>query len=405
MSDGGSLPLGGIKVLEFCHTVMGPTAGVVLADLGADVIKVEAAPGGDKTRRMRGFAQGFFYAFNRNKRSLAVNMKSDEGRELIHRLVKESDVVLENFGPGTMDRLGVGYEALSKINPRIIFAAMKGFLSGPYEHRPALDEVVQFMAGLAYMTGPPGQPLRAGASIVDILGGMFAVVGVQAALREREITGKGQFVKSSLFESTAFLVSQHMAGEAITGNPPPPMADKEKRAGAWAIYEPIETKDGDSIFIGLTSDNHWRAFWEHFGHTDMIENPRFATNADRVRERPTTLPITREVVGGETLADMVALCDKINVPFAPVARPGDLFDDPHLNEGGRMVDIDFPGGITAPIPGLPLEMSNHEFGLRMQTPAIGEHSREILSDMGLSEGEINDLGAREIVVWPEAEGA
>ncbi|MDP6175657.1 MAG: CaiB/BaiF CoA-transferase family protein [Rhodospirillales bacterium] len=232
---------------------MGPTAGVVLADLGADVIKVEAAPGGDKTRRMRGFAQGFFYAFNRNKRSLAVNMKSDEGRELIHRLVKESDVVLENFGPGTMDRLGVGYEALSKINPRIIFAAMKGFLSGPYEHRPALDEVVQFMAGLAYMTGPPGQPLRAGASIVDILGGMFAVVGVQAALREREITGKGQFVKSSLFESTAFLVSQHMAGEAITGNPPPPMADKEKRAGAWAIYEPIETKDGDSIFIGLTS--------------------------------------------------------------------------------------------------------------------------------------------------------
>ncbi len=404
MSQGGALPLDGIKVLEFCHTVMGPTAGVVLADLGADVIKVEPAPGGDTTRRMRGFAQGFFYAFNRNKRSLAVDMKADEGRGLIHRLVKDTDVVLENYGPGTMERLGCGYETLCEINPRIVFAALKGFLSGPYEHRPALDEVVQFMAGLAYMTGPPGQPLRAGASVVDILGGMFAVVGVQAALRERETTGTGQFVKSSLFESTAFLVSQHMAGQAMTGEAPPPMADKEKRGGAWAIYEPIETADGESIFIGLTSDHHWRAFWEHFGRPDMIENPAYATNADRVRERSVTVPIVREVVGGESLADMVALCDRINVPFAPVAKPGDLFDDPHLTEGGRMLDIDFPGGITAPIPGLPLEMSNHEFGIRRQTPNIGQHSREILAEAGLTEAEIDDFGTRGIVVWPEEGG-
>src|SRR6202163_2006233 len=270
-SADNAAPLAGIRVLELCHTIMGPTAGLILADLGADVIKVEPA-NGDSTRRLLGFAAGFFSAFNRNKRSIAVDLKSDEGRALLYRLAATADVVLENYAPGTMDRLGCGYADFSKLNPRLIFCALKGFLSGPYEHRPALDEVVQFMSGLAYMTGPPGQPLRAGSSVVDIMGGMFAVIAIQAALRERERTGHGQLVKTALFEATSFMMMQHMAGEAATGRPPPPMPMRE---GAWAIYEPFETKNGEQIFVGLTSDRQWCRFCEHFARDDLLQNPAY----------------------------------------------------------------------------------------------------------------------------------
>ncbi len=402
-AGGDALPLAGIKVLEFCHTVMGPSAGVILADLGAEVIKVEAAPEGDTTRRARGFANGFFYAFNRNKRSLAVDLKSAEGRALIYRLVGESDVLVENFGPGTLERMGYGYAALARINPGIIYCALKGFLSGPYEHRPALDAVVQYQAGLAYMTGPPGQPLRAGASLVDIMGGMFGVIATLAALNERRRTGAGQLVKSALFETTAFLVGQHMASEAASGTPPPPMSVKKEKGGAWAIYETFETKDGESIFIGLTSDNHWRGFWEHFERPDMIEDKRYATNRQRVAERETTVPLVAEAVGRHSLAELIELCDRINVPFSPVSQPGDLFDDPQLGADGRMLEIDFPNGQTRPMPPLPVEIGAHRLGLRRQTPEVGTDSREILGELGLDEAEIDDLGARGVAVWPGLE--
>ena len=333
-------PLAGVRVLEFCHTIMGPTAGLILADLGADVIKIEPADG-DSTRRRIGFAAGFFATFNRNKRSFAVDLKSGDGRALLHRLAETADVVLENYAPGTMERLGCGYADLAKINARLVYCALKGFLSGPYEHRPALDEVVQFMAGLAYMTGPPGQPLRAGSSVVDIMGGMFAVIGVQAALRERERTGRGQMVKSALFESTAFLMMQHMAGEVVTGQPMPPMPSRE---GAWAIYEPFATADGKQIFVGLTSDGHWRRFCQEFDRADLAQNPAYATNEDRVRARPALLPVVAGIIARHKLAALAEMFDRIDIPFAPVAKPGDLFEDPQLNAGGRMLDIDFPNG-------------------------------------------------------------
>src|SRR5215469_2777006 len=259
----GALPLAGVRVLEFCHAIMGPTAGLILADLGADVIKVEPADG-----------------------------------------------VVENYAPGTMDRLGCGYADLAKTNPRLIYCALKGFLSGPYEHRPALDEVVQFMAGLAYMTGPPGQPLRAGSSVIDIMGGMFAVIGVQAALRERERTGHGQMVKSALFESTAFLMMQHMAGEVVTGQPLPPMP---ARRGAWAIYEPFATADGEQIFVGLTSNGHWQRFCEQFGRRDLLDDPAYETNEDRVRARETLKPIVAEIIARRELAELAETFDRIDI--------------------------------------------------------------------------------------------
>ncbi len=370
---------------------------MLLADLGADVIKVESAPEGDTTRRLGGFASGFFFAFNRNKRSLAIDLKSPEGRELVYKLVRDTDVVLENFGPGTMERLGCGYADFSARNERLVYCALKGFLTGPYEHRPALDEVVQYMAGLAYMTGPPGQPLRAGASVIDLMGGMFAVIGVQAALRERERTGKGQLVKSALFESTAFLMTQHMAGQAVTGRAPPPMPARE---GAWGIYETFKTSDGELIFVGLTSDNHWRRFCHHFQREDLLHNPKYANNEHRVKERASIRPVVAECVARNTLAELTKTFDEIGIPFAPVARPGDLFEDPQLNAGGRMLDVAFKDGVKAKIPRMPIEIGAHDFGLRRQAPTIGEHSAEILAEAGLSDSEIESLRGRGIVSGP-----
>ena len=396
------LPLDGIRVVEFCQNIMGPTAGLVLADLGADVIKVEPSPGGDKTRRIPGFAAGFFGAFNRNKRGLALDLKSERGLALAHKLAGTADVVIENFAPGTMDRLGCGHETLSRLNPRLIFCALKGFLSGPYEHRPALDEVVQFMGGLAYMTGPPGRPLRAGTSVIDIMGGVFAVVGIMAALRERERTGKGQLVKSALFESTVFLMAQHMAGHSVTGKKVPPMPERD---GAWGIYEPFDTSDGEQIFIGITSDNHWRSFCEQFERPDLLQDPRYAANEDRVRERRALLPVVAEIAKRHTRAELTEIFDRIAIPFAPVARTEDLFDDPHLNASGRLLDVQLPGGIRTRLPRIPVEIGEHDLGLRRHPPRVGGHTREILRELGLSDREIGEQEAEGTVVVAEEEGA
>ncbi len=389
------LTLADMRVLEFCQTIMGPSAGLVLADLGADVIKIEPAPGGDKTRRMPGFAAGFFGAFNRNKRGLALDLKTHDGQQVAHRLAESADVVIENYAPGTMDRLGCGYDLLSRINPRIIFCALKGFLSGPYEHRPALDEVVQFMAGLAYMTGPPGRPLRAGSSVVDIMGGTFAVVGILAALRDRERTGRGQFIKSALFESTAFLMAQHMAGQSVTGELVPPMP---ARRGAWAVYETFETAEGDQIFVGMTSDQHWSRFCEFFDRQDLLRDARYASNEHRVRERDTLLPIVAEIVKRHSKARMIEICDRISIPFAPVAKPEDLFTDPQLNANGRLLDVELPGGIKTRLPRLPIEVGTHDLGLRRQPPEIGQHTREILLEAGMEESEIRRLEAEGVIL-------
>ena len=259
-----SKPLAGLKVLDFGHTIMGPCAGVVFADLGADVVKIEPVDG-DPTRRLPGFAAGFFATYNRNKRSIAIDLKRPEGQAIVHRLVRDADVVLENFGPGTIERLKCSWEDLRQINPRLVYLSMKGFLKGPYENRGALDEVVQMQSGLAYMTGPPGRPLRAGAPVIDILGGVFGVVAALAALRERDATGIGQKVASSLFESATFMLGALVVGSAVTGGPMPPMP---ARKNAWGVYDVFTASDGGQVFIGCTSDGHWQRFCETFGFDD-----------------------------------------------------------------------------------------------------------------------------------------
>lgn len=387
---GSDLPLAGLRILELGHTVMGPSCSMVLADLGADVIKVEP-PEGDRTRANVGFGSALFPVFNRNKRSLCIDLKSEEGKQVLRKVVEGADALLENFAPGAMDRLGLGYDALSKINPRLVYCSLKGFLSGPYEKRAALDEIVQYMGGLAYMTGPSGMPLRAGSSVVDLMGGMFGALGIMAALRERERTGRGQLVQSSLFESTAFLVAQHMGQEALTGKAPPPMPEK---ASSWAVYDPFKTLDRRTVFVGITSDNHWRAFCTGFGVEELLRDPALASNPLRARARDKIMPIVTAKFAAEPFESLVAKLEKLNIPFGPLARPGDLFDDPQLNHEGRMLDTLLPTGKHAKIPGLPLEMGGRKTKIRHQPPGMGEHTRAVLAETGFSADEIERLVAQ-----------
>ncbi|KAA2212851.1 CaiB/BaiF CoA transferase family protein [Teichococcus oryzae] len=389
----GTLPLRGLRVLEFSHTIMGPCAGLLLADMGADVVKVEPAPDGDRTRRLPGFAAGFFATFNRNKRSIALDLKHAEGRAALHRLVADADIVLENYGPGTMERLGCGWEALRDLNPRLIYLALKGFLSGPYGNRPALDEVVQFQTGLAYMTGPPGQPLRAGASVIDILGAVFGVTGVLAALRERDRTGQGQRVGSALFESSVFLMGSHMAGGAAVGEPPPPMP---ARRGAWGIYDVFKAACGTQLFIGVTSDAQWQRFCASFGLPELAQDPRLATNAQRARERAWLLPRLQETIGALDFDTATRQCAAADVSCSPVGRPEQLAQDPHLLASGGLLATAIAamgGGPEVPLPALPLEFGEERdrAPLRRQPPRIGEHTREILVSAGFDPGSIEAL--------------
>ncbi len=395
-------PLSGIRVLEFSHAVMGPTAGLILAEMGAEVIKVEPAPNGDHTRRLGGFAAGFFAALNRNKKSIAIDLKQAEGRAVLHRLVRSADILLENYAPGTMDRLGCGYDELADINPRLIYLALKGYLKGPYEHRPALDEVVQFQSGLAYMTGPPGRPLRAGASIIDILGAAFGVNAAQAALLERERTGKGQRIGSALFESAAFLMSIPMAGIAATGKEPPPMP---ARHGAWAIYDVFKTAGDGELFIGVTSDQQWARFSDEFGLGELAADPRLETNVTRLAERSWLIPAVQEVLSEIAQDEVERRCERANVSWAPVGRPVDLFTDEHLLATGGLLDVFVSrfgegDGQIAGLPALPFEFGRDRTRptLRNQPPRIGEHTRELLEAAGISHVEITGLSDRAVIV-------
>ena len=381
MSDSKTLPLSGIRVVEFSHMVMGPSAGLVLADLGADVIKIEP-PKGDKTRDLKGSGAGYFAMYNRNKRSMNLDMKSAWGKEVVERLVARADIVIENFRPGALEKLGYGYDALAAINPALIYCSARGFLSGPYEQRTALDEVTQMMGGLAYMTGPPGQPLRAGASVIDVMGGLFGVIGILSALEERHRTGRGQQVSSSLYESTAFLVGQHMAQYVATGSPAAPMP---ARVSAWSIYDLFDTQNGEKLFVGVVSDSQWRAFCREFELTQYIDHPDYATNAQRVAHRAELVPVVQTLFSGFSNEQLINKLDLCGLPYAPIAKPEDLFEDPHLTQSQGLLPVEFPNGKTAGLPALPLELSGQRLGLRYPLPEVGEHTQEILRELELDD--------------------
>jgi len=378
-------PLAGIKVVEFTHMVMGPSTGVILADLGADVIKVEPL-GGDQTRRLLGSGSGYFPMFNRNKRSICLDLKSERGIAVARKLAANADILIENFRPGTLARLGLGYDTLSAENPGLIYCSAKGFLAGPYEQRTALDEVTQMMGGLAYMTGPPGRPLRAGSSVIDITGGMFGVIGILAALEQRHRTGEGTEVKCALYETTAFLVGQHMAQKAVTGVAAQPMP---VRISAWAIYDVFETeREGEQLFVGVVSDGQWRTFCDAFGLTELGGNPDYAKNNQRVLARDVILPQIRALFGSMPREALVAKLESLGLPFAPIARPDELFDDPHLNAGGGLVPVTIPGGEQTHLPALPIAFDDQRPGLRHDLAEPGRDAEDILRELGFDSDEI-----------------
>ena len=386
-----ALPLAGIRVVEFTHMVMGPACGMVLADLGAEVIKVEPVGhgrAGDATRQLIGSGAGFFPMFNRNKKSLALDLQTPEGKEAVLRLIATADIVSENFKPGTMDRLGLGYEALSRLNPRLIYVSHKGFLPGPYEHRTALDEVVQMMGGLAYMTGRPGDPLRAGASVNDIMGGMFGAIGAMAALAQREKTGRGQEVQSALFENNVFLVAQHIMQFAVTGKPAAPMP---ARISAWAVYDVFQVRDGEQIFLAVVSDTAWTLFCDAFGFADLKADTRLASNNDRVRARDWMMPLLRERLADHSAAGLAALFERHGLPFAPITRPEDLLHDPHLLATGGLAPVTLPDGRPSTTVLLPLLLDGERLPVRQSAPGLGEHNRELLASLGYAADQIENI--------------
>ena len=390
------LPLEGVRALEFTHMVMGPTCGLVLADLGAEVIKVEPLDG-DHTRKLPVSGSGFFPTYNRNKKSLAIDLKSPQGREIVLKLIATADVLSENFRPGAMESLGFGYEAAKRLRPEIVYCSHKGFLPGPYENRTALDEVVQMMGGLAYMTGCKGRPLRAGASVNDIMGGMFGAIAIIAALYQRKSTGEGQYVQSALFENNVFLVAQHMLEGFMTGKPVVPMPD---RIRSWAVYDTFTAADGEQVFIGVVTDTQWKVFCEAFDCTELLADPELKTNPQRVAARSRLMPIITEKFGKLTKQDLMAKCEQLGLPFAPIAKPEDLFADPHLNASGGFADITLMNGIKTKVPVLPIEMNGHRLGTRLDLPHIGEHTRELLAGVGYSQAAIGELLEKRVVAAP-----
>ena len=392
MTKQKTLPLEGLRVVEFTHMVMGPTCGMVLADMGAEVIKVEPLEG-DRTRHLLGAGAGFFPMFNRNKQSIKINLQNPEGAEMARRLCATADVVVENFKPGTMAKYGLDYASLSAKEPKVIYASLKGFLPGPYEHRTALDEVVQMMGGLAYMTGRPGDPLRAGTSVNDIMGGMFGAIGILGALIQRGITGKGQEIQSALFENNVFLVGQHMLQYAITGVAADPMPN---RISAWAVYDVFTVKNGEQIFLSAVSDAQWQTFCDVLGFADMKADPRYASNNARVEMRnDVLLPELRQRLQTWTAAELSAIFEKAGLPYAPIAKPEELFDDPHLLATGGLADVRLTDGAragdTAKAALLPFTMDGQRLGVRADPPSQGQDTDALLTALGLSAQEVQRL--------------
>ena len=386
-------PLAGIRVVEMTHMVMGPAVGAILGDLGADVIKIEPISG-DKTRNLKGAGSGYFLTFNRNKRSIAVDVKSKEGKEIVLKLLSKSDVFIENFRPGAMEKLALGYNDLQPLNPKLVYCSAKGFLEGPYQDRTALDEVAQMMGGLAYMTGPPGQPLRAGSSVIDIMGGMFGAIAILAAIQERQVSGRGQKVTSALYENVVYLMGQHMAQTATTGMPTPPMS---VRVSAWAVYDIFETKDDEQVFVGVVSDGQWKAFCEAFNLFEFIEDKTMDLNANRVAKRDLIIPSIKQLFKQYDKKDLMEKLEQTGLPFAPISKPEDLFEDPHLNDSGGLLDIDLPQGGQTKIPALPIQMKGNRFGVKYQVPKLGEHTREVMQELGFDDASIDQMIEESVV--------
>ena len=380
------LPLKNIRVIEMSHMIMGPSCGMILAQLGAEVIKVEPTKG-DKTRELKGMGTAFFPLFNRGKRSVVLDLTLMQDRFTFDALLATADVFVENFRDGQLEKQGINVETLREKYPELIIAGHKGFLSGPYEHRPALDEVVQMMSGLAMMTGSLEQPKRVGSSANDIMGGMFGVIGILAALLERQKTGLGKDIRVGLFENCLFMVAQHMVQYDMTAVPSVPMPD---RVHAWPIYDIFNTRDGQKFFIGVVTDGHWLSFCQTFGLAAFLDDPRLQSATDRIGARAWTVPIVAEKMANQDIADLETTLDQLNIPFSRINRPEDMFNDPHVLRDGGLVTATDVNGQKFRSPALPIELDGQSLGADLIVPELGQHTADVLAELDVPKGAAGD---------------
>lgn len=394
------LPLAGIKVLELSHIVAGPSGGIILADMGAEVIKIEHPKVGDTARGMAN--QGTtFYAFNRNKQFLALDMSKPRGKQVFEDLVKRSDVVLDNFAPGALQRMGLGYEWGRKVNKRIIYCSIKGFLPGPYQDRPFLDELAQMAGGLAYLTGLEGKPMRAGASITDIGAATYGVIGLLGALYRREQTGEGDNIEAGLYETIVFWISQYITSAQVKGQNPPSRGQRESGMGAnmgWGVYQLFATKDGKEVFIAVTGNRHWTGLCDALGYADWRDSAEFNNNRKRTLARPRIAERITASVKQLTYDEITERLYKGLVPYAPVNTPMDLIEERQMNEGNRWLHLNVPGH-KVKVPKLPFSMgATEDFEVRHDPGALGANTDDILTELGYSTQAIQALKQESIVL-------
>ena len=384
-TDTAFRPLDGIRVVEMSHMIMGPSCGMFLAFLGAEVIKVEP-PEGDKTRHLTGMGRGFFPTFNRGKKSVALDLKTQAGRDALERLLETADVFVENFRDELLARMGLSPDALREKHPKLIVASCKGFLHGPYENRTAMDEVVQMMTGMAYMTGPTGRPLRIGSSANDIMGGLFGAFAVLGALLQRGKDGKGHAVRVGLFENCLLLVAQHMVQFDIEGREAPPMPEREF---SWPIYDIFETADGRQIFVGAVTEGQWVTLCDILGLQELKDDPRLQKRMDQIEARDWTIPIVARAVATRGFDELIGAFESAGIPFAPIHRPAEMYDDPHVNRPGGLLTSALPEGRTFRAPGFPFAVDGGPSDTGpFDLPEVGADTDAILSVLGLAETDI-----------------